>query len=236
MSKNLTWIGIAITAAYLVAAALLGWGEWDKFSEMKPNEVGDFLAGVVGPLALLWLILGYFQQGEELKQSTEALRLQAEELRNSVAQQQAMVEVTKQQAEAQLEAFRREKEEQRRSVSPLFVLASDGGYARGNVQTYGFRLQNHGATVTELTIAAEGRLGLPDSTSVSVFAHNAEHAFKFSSLVENLDPVTVRVTFLDGGGYRGARSFRVTFHAASAGPLNDVSIVQLPDTPALIDQ
>jgi len=231
MSKKLTGIGVAITLAYLIAAALLGWGEWDEFSGMRPNEVGDFLAGVVGPLALLWLILGYFQQGEELKQSTEALRLQAEELRNSVSQQQALVEVTKKQAEAQLEAFRHEREEQRRARSPLFVLDQLGGYASGNQQTYKFRLRNHGATVTKCAIVVEGRSVLPDPASTEVFAHGAEHAIEFADTRENLDPVIVRVTFLDGGGYRAMQSFRITFAPSGNPMLNGISVAELANEP-----
>lgn len=236
MSKKLTRIGIAITVAYLFAAVLLGWGEWDEFSGMEPNEVGDFLAGVVGPLALLWLILGYFQQGEELKQSTEALRLQAEELRNSVSQQQALVEVTKKQAEAQMEAFRREREEQRRALSPLFVLNQNGGYARGNMQTYSLRLQNHGATVTEFIVAVEGRQDLPAPITATVFAHGAERTFSFTGAIENRDPVTVRITFLDGGGQRGEHSFLLKIAPSSPGPLNGISVVQLLDKPASTTQ
>lgn len=231
MSKKRTWIGIAITVAYLIAVGVLGWGEWDKFSGMEPNQVGDFLAGVVGPLALLWLILGYFQQGEELKHSTAALLLQAEELRNSVSQQQALVEVTRKQAEAQLEAFRRDRDEQRRAVSPLLALEPYGHSRRGQVQTYRFRLRNHGATVTEVAIAVEGRPGLPDPIKVGLFLYGAEHAFSFSDHIENLDPVKVRVMYVDGGGYRGARSFCITFSPSKSDLLNGAFIAELNDEP-----
>lgn len=43
------------------------------------NNLGDFLAGVFSPLALLWLVLGYRQQGREL-------RLQANELSRTVGE------------------------------------------------------------------------------------------------------------------------------------------------------
>ncbi|WP_286876829.1 MULTISPECIES: hypothetical protein [Pantoea] len=61
------------------------------------NELGDFLAGAFSPLAFLWLILGYMQQQKELQQNTEALRIQAKELENSVVQYKEMVEVARQQ-------------------------------------------------------------------------------------------------------------------------------------------
>lgn len=61
------------------------------------NELGDFLAGSFSPLAFLWLVLGYLQQQEELQQNTEALRLQAAELKNSVDQYKEMVSIAREQ-------------------------------------------------------------------------------------------------------------------------------------------
>src|SRR5690606_28907410 len=41
------------------------------------NEAGDYLAGFLSPLFFFWLVLGYFQQGRELKhQATELGHLQ----------------------------------------------------------------------------------------------------------------------------------------------------------------
>lgn len=57
---------------------------FSEFQNLDLNEMGDFFAGVFAPLAFLWLVLGYFQQGEELKQSSEVLRLQVQELKESV--------------------------------------------------------------------------------------------------------------------------------------------------------
>jgi hypothetical protein len=61
---------------------------------MPFNEWGDFFAGASAPLAFLWLVIGYFQQGDELSQNTKALeqqekalQLQVDELRQSVEQQ-----------------------------------------------------------------------------------------------------------------------------------------------------
>lgn len=90
MKKLEFWGGI-LTVAYL---ALMGWWlsvNWMEFKCLKLNELGDFLAGTFGPVAFLWLVLGFIQQGRELKLSTDALRLQAEELRASVAQQIQLV-------------------------------------------------------------------------------------------------------------------------------------------------
>jgi len=51
------------------------------------------LAGFAGTLALFWLICGYFQQHQEMKQNTDALLLQFVELRDSVLQQKALVDI-----------------------------------------------------------------------------------------------------------------------------------------------
>lgn len=70
-----------------VWGVVVGWmifSQQGEFAEMAPNEWGDFLAGTVSPLALIWLVAGYLQQGKELKQNTEALMLQHKELAEQV--------------------------------------------------------------------------------------------------------------------------------------------------------
>lgn len=44
------------------------------------NEIGDFFAGIFAPLAFLWLVFGFYQQGQGLKQNSKALKMQATEL------------------------------------------------------------------------------------------------------------------------------------------------------------
>ena len=98
---NLGRVGLLLSAAYLAIlivgvclSSSMGWIEWKT---LEINQLGDFLAGAFGPLALGWLVLGFFQQGRELKNSVETLRLQAQELRNSVEQQRKLVEATREQ-------------------------------------------------------------------------------------------------------------------------------------------
>jgi hypothetical protein len=95
----LTVVGVVVVVTATLAAfhtrgaptSLSDWGAW--------------LAGVFAPLAFLWLVVGYHQQGEELRQNTaalklqeEALRLQVGELRQSVDEQRAMSAAAKRQA------------------------------------------------------------------------------------------------------------------------------------------
>jgi len=67
---------------------------------LASNELGDFLAGVFAPLAFLFLYLGYKQQGQELKQNTRALRLQADELRENVKVQNEIMKIQQQEQAA----------------------------------------------------------------------------------------------------------------------------------------
>lgn len=63
-----------------------------EFIALSLSELGDFLAGAFGPIAFLWLVLGYFQQKTELKQNNRAILLQVKELNESVEQQTKLVE------------------------------------------------------------------------------------------------------------------------------------------------
>ena len=78
-----TIIGIIIsliwTTGWLISLCLT----WQNL-HMAPNEWGDFLSGACAPLALLWLVLGYYQQSDELKQNTQTLVKQEEELSRQV--------------------------------------------------------------------------------------------------------------------------------------------------------
>jgi hypothetical protein len=102
--------------------------DWDNFSHLEPNEWGDFIAGTLGPLAIFWLIIGYFQQneslkiqGQELKNSVDTLRAQAEELRNSVAQQEQLVEITRQQLSLDEQARERQASIELEAQMPHFL-------------------------------------------------------------------------------------------------------------------
>ncbi|WP_064390972.1 hypothetical protein [Pseudomonas sp. RIT-PI-r] len=96
MGRVLAVLGIVLTFGYLIFIWWLVGERISSLQTMDLNEVGDFLAGAFGPLAILWLVLGFFQQGAELRQSTEALKLQAEELKESVLQQAELAKATNQ--------------------------------------------------------------------------------------------------------------------------------------------
>ncbi len=77
--------GLLATGVYLLAwgaYAFIGWGD---FSEMEPNEWGDTFAGFSAGLAFFWLVLGFYQQGKELRAQVEELRHTVEASRDQAA-------------------------------------------------------------------------------------------------------------------------------------------------------
>ena len=130
---SIVWILIAV-CAFLI-------GGFENIKQLKPNEWGDVLAGVTDPLAFIWLIIGYFQQGEELEKNTKALRLQevalnkqTEELRCSVSHQAEIVELQKSELEIAKRANKLELEKYKKELKPDLVfttISSEGHFENG---------------------------------------------------------------------------------------------------------
>lgn len=142
-----------MTAAYLLAILIYAICMRQTLLEMTPNEFADFLAGCFAPLAFLWLVLGFFQQGDELRNSVAALQLQGEELRNSVEQQKQLVEVTREQLGLDRALKDAAAEEAARKAAPIFHIS--GGFAMWSSPTVTskFLIRNVGAECRDVTIA-----------------------------------------------------------------------------------
>jgi hypothetical protein len=109
--KN-TWRAPAAVIGSIIWLSVVIWwtfyrpcGAW-AVPGLALNEWGDWAAGGFAPLALLWLAVGYFQQGEELRDNVRALNLQEEQLKHqvvelnaSVKQQTTLAAATSRQAE-----------------------------------------------------------------------------------------------------------------------------------------
>lgn len=144
--------GVFVTICWIVACGFLIYWKRGSLVEMKLNEFGDFAAGAFAPLAFLWLVLGYLQQGEDLRLNREALLLQAKELANSVKQQQALVEVSHKQVDATREATEYEMNMRDREAEPE-IRVLNGGSSNSDLHfKYSFRLENAGATVTDVKV------------------------------------------------------------------------------------
>ena len=95
-----TAIGIFLTIGVLFVSLLVLASRWQEFSGIKPTEYGGTLAGLAGTVALIWLVVGYSQQGEDLKANTAALKQQEAELRAQAKQLAEMIRIASIQAEA----------------------------------------------------------------------------------------------------------------------------------------
>ncbi len=204
--------GFLVSVVWVLAIGALLVARRADALAMKPNEWGDFFAGVFAPLAFLWLVLGYIQQGEELKLSTRALLLQAKELKNSVEQQRALVEVSRLQVESEREALAYERALREQAALPHILVASSGGSFRGDGSAnYNLVFTNTGNTATgvfgELEIESQGVSHVLD---LPFFASGTEHRANVGVLA----PVSghgsrLRLTYKDTLGRAVTSSFSV---------------------------
>ncbi len=119
--------GILATTLYFLLLLALIYFYRDEFAALGPNEWGDFLAGTFGPLALLWVVLGFFLQSHELRNSIRALELQTDELKSSVEAQNSLAESSKTEIANQLAARKADLAlEIHKSMVDLEVFLKDG--------------------------------------------------------------------------------------------------------------
>ena len=148
--KRHTNIGLGITAAWgLVCAGLFRW-RFEDIYLMTLNEWGDLLAGLAAPLALFWVVIGYFQHGEELRLNTKALELQQKELRHQVEETATLARNAERQAKASEGLTLRETMAAQPDIEVESWGSGSGSY------DYTFRLTNSGASATEIKFHYEG--------------------------------------------------------------------------------
>ena len=157
--KKLTKFGFWITAVWLLVFVAMVFYNLDSSIAMNLNELGDFLAGVSAPLALLWLVIGYFQHGEELRLNTKALRAQQQELQRQVEQTAVLANNAARQAAATEELARldeerevREKLLRERDAQPEFIDVG-GGSSREEIHR---KIKNRGADATIIELNCTG--------------------------------------------------------------------------------
>lgn len=153
-TDTLHLVGLVLTALWITLVAIYLVWKRDKIGALDPDALADFASGAFAPLAFLWLVLGFFQQGQELRNSGRALWLQGEELRNSVEQQRELVGVTREQLKFESEMLQSQKAEILRTSRPVFKLEIAGTISRGtgNHYHYTFQLTNVGRPCTDVTI------------------------------------------------------------------------------------
>ncbi|KRC36362.1 hypothetical protein ASE28_02225 [Acidovorax sp. Root219] len=216
----MTALGIAGSVAYLFFLNWLVNGKWGalRAPDVKLNELGDFLAGAFGPLAIWWLVLGYFQQGRELKINSDALLLQLQELENSVQQQGRLVGITQDQYtldtkvfDANQAAAKLAADNRTRQAQPVFKFKSDG-YDRmpdNRKHIHKLRVTNIGHACSDLTIYTDS-LFIPHSPE-NVDHLDRTQGFSMQFVIDHDEGETSEMTFtfVDGEQNLGSQKFTV---------------------------
>jgi hypothetical protein len=202
---RLALIGGALTAAYLLLLGIYGYLDRHEFATMKASEVANFLSGAFSPLAFLWLVLGFLQQGIELRHSARALYLQQEELRNSVEQQQALVAVTREQLEMERLARREAEQESDRLVRPRLVLHGGGSSSTGMDRKFQFRLENLGTPCTDIKIETRPRGDIFERAALKT-AESIDFELRYPG-GQQVEETEVAVSFKDARGRKGDEVF-----------------------------
>lgn len=198
---------------------------------MGPNEYGDFLAGLCAPLAFLWLVLGFFQQGKEL-------RLQVKELANSVEQSRELVGVTRRQFLHEKERAAQEAKARRQASRPILRLVEDTSGISGKTAYYHFRLINSGPQCTDVKILdtsnATGKSGF-DWHPVLKTGQTVVGKFNYTAV--ELQEFKVTVNFTDATGYSAWMQFRVELQTDENGnqTLRPQSQPEAASHPELLD-
>lgn len=202
-SDKLSGLGLKITGLYLIALLTIiptfGYFGWIAIKPISLNELGDFLAGAFGPLAIFWLVLGFLQQGRELQNSIKVLELQTKELAESVEQQKQMVTVTEDSLEHNRLLYQHEKERRANALRPAFdihYVASLGtiGYTSRNVT-----IQNTGASISDVDISIMDKDHSPLSNrKMTLFSNGKTEGIDFGTSSDTQYPLTLKVSYKNG--------------------------------------
>ena len=101
--STLTKGAVGFTVVWASGALILQANKWETLGKpLQLNQLGDYAAGAAAPIAFLWLVMGFWQQGREM-------RAQAMELNASVRAQLAIADTAR--AQQALEVCREAREE-----------------------------------------------------------------------------------------------------------------------------
>ena len=64
---SMAWFGI-------VAVYITKFFGWDNLFSMVPNEFSGFMAGIILPIAIVWVVMAYIDRGSSFKHETQMLR------------------------------------------------------------------------------------------------------------------------------------------------------------------
>lgn len=177
---------------------------WNLMIAMDPDEFATFLSGAFAPLAFLWLVLGFRQQGDELRNSAQALWLQGEELRNSVEQQRRLVEVSREQLSAEYAERLRIDAEQDKLAQPRLLLSQAGGTRSGGRVEFRYNLICGGPACTNVIVRSNEKIVMRKPLMGVAEENTLRFIYEPGDIVGPLD---LHVNYDDSHGRRRQQSF-----------------------------
>ena len=191
---------------------------------MTLNAWGDFLAGASAPLALLWLVIGYLQQGQELRINTKALKAQQMELQLQVEETANLARSSERQASAaellaQVSKTEHERERFQKILEVQPDFDSEGGSTSTMIVTINIR--NRGGPAKDIDIEYEGPHSL-SLTRTDRFDSGERGQLNVEPVGEPLpQSIDFQLTYTDWFGERRTRAYRLEGHKLrSQAPFN----------------
>lgn len=141
------------------------------------SEIGSYVSGAVAPVAFLWFIIGYYQQGQELKENTQALERQQAELEKQAASMAA-----------QVQALHEQNDSLNRPYVVVRPFTEDGSW-------YNLFIENKGRTSAQNLILSIDR----DFYVDNIDSYNLADMYVFQKPIDTLPP-NGSITLLLGFG------------------------------------
>lgn len=187
MTKNSLYWGIGITVVWLTVIISF-WIFGGLSSPDSLNELGDFLAGIFAPIAFLWLVLGYVQQGKQLEQNTKALEQQANALDLQIREMNANVRQQKLLIDLQEIQLR----DMQKTIEPRFYISdpkvitvySDPAMTRNSYVSLYLTFENLGEDAFNIKIQ-------PSNKSIVQYKENKFLAGEVNKIVLELDQLQI---------------------------------------------
>ena len=213
--RRLTKFGLGLTAAWISIFGIVVICNVAAVGQMTLNAWGDFLAGASAPLALLWLVIGYFQQGKELRINTKALEAQQKELHLQVKETANLAKNSERQAMAaellaQISKSEHDRDEFQKILDAQPDFVAEGGRTSGPLVTT--KIRNRGGLITDIEIEYEGPHSL-DFVPATRFDTDELGQLNVKQLGDSpADSICFRITYTNRFGERHTMAYRLEGH------------------------
>lgn len=198
--------GLFGSALYLIMFIGLALSPFtDRSNNMTLNELGDLLAGMVGPIGVIWLIMGFMQQSadlrlqqEALKKQSEALDLQIEELKESRKQAQRIEDLNRRSLE--------DSQRIERQSSRAFITCPGAGRISDILE---IQLVNSGAVATNVRVSYEDLPFEPEDKEWSLWPANSKMKIRLPRAKDIPEKFGIWFKYRDSKGHNDAELIRL---------------------------